>query len=81
MGKYPKIDLKTDRTNSTTNEREETTLKKVVSAETWFRGEMDPGCCGEVAAWVTEKDERRERSAQRHAWGKHFLLAAENKRG
>lgn len=42
---------------------------------------MDPGCCREVAARVTEKDERRERSAQRNVWGKHFLLAAENKRG
>ena len=67
----------TNRTNSTIKEREEAMLKKVGSAETWFRGEMDPGCCGEEAM-VSEKGKREnERSAQWHAWGNCIPLATE----
>ena len=42
----PEINLKTDRTNSTTKGREETTLKKVGSVEMWAGGETDFGGCG-----------------------------------
>jgi len=54
----PEIDLKTDRTNCTTKRREEATLKKVGSVETWLRGEMDHGCCGGEGAIVEEKGKR-----------------------
>ena len=42
----PEIDLETDRTNSTTKGRKEAISKKVESAETWLRGEMDHDCPG-----------------------------------
>ena len=47
--------MKTDRTNSTTKAKEEATLKKVGSVETWFREEMDHGCCGGEGAMVMKK--------------------------
>ena len=47
--------LKTDRTNSTTKEREETTSEKVGSTEMWFRRETDPGCCRGEGVVVMEK--------------------------
>jgi len=69
------IDLKTDRTNSTTREREEATLKKVGSVEMWFRGEMNCGCCGGERAMITKGERERERSTQGITQGKHFPKA------
>ena len=54
----PEIDLKTDRTNSTTKGREEATVKKGGSAEMQFNGETDPGYCVREGATVTEKGKR-----------------------
>ena len=46
-------------TNSTTKGREEATLKKVVSVEVLFRGEMDCRCCrGEGTVVMRQKGER-----------------------
>lgn len=53
------IDLKTDRTNCISREREEGNLRKVGSEEMWFGGEMDGGYCGE-GALVVEKGKREE---------------------
>ena len=62
------INLKTDRTNSTTKGKEEATLKKVRSAETEFRGESDHSCCGREGAVVAEKG-KRNRSTPVNARG------------
>ena len=54
----PENDLKTGRTNSTTEGREEATLKKVGSMEIWFWREMDCGHCDEERAVIVEKSKR-----------------------
>lgn len=49
------IDLRTDGTNWTTRGREEATWSKVGSAETWFGGVTDCGCCGGKKPWSWRK--------------------------
>ena len=56
-------------------------MKKLGSAETWYREEMDHGCSGVEGTRVTEKG-KRERSTQGDAEGETFPKAIgwENKR-
>ena len=76
--KYPRNNLKTDRINTTTTGREEATSKKVGTAERWFGGEMDHGCCkGEGA--VGEEKGKRERSTKGSAQ-EHFRKALAGKK-
>ena len=73
----PEVDLKTDRTNSTTKGREEATSKNVGSALTCFRRKMYPGCCRGQGAMVTEGkreehtgEHTRKRFPNSHWFGK-----------
>lgn len=50
--------MKTNRANSTTREREETTSKKIEGVDMWFRGEMDLRYCRPEQTVVTEKGRR-----------------------
>lgn len=49
--------MKTGKTNSTTNGREETTSKKIEISEMQLRKERNNGCCNMEEAMVTEKGE------------------------
>lgn len=50
------FDLKTGRTNSTTQDREEVTSKKLGNAEALFGGERDCIHCDQEGAVVSETD-------------------------
>lgn len=78
----PDISLNTDRTHSTTKGREEAILRRVGSAETWFRGETDHRFCRGEAAKVTKKDEK-DRSTQGELTRRMFpkTIGLGNKKG
>lgn len=56
--------MKTRRTNSTTKVREDSTLKKVVSVETWFGRKIDPGHSVGEGDTITEKGARQTNTAK-----------------
>ena len=60
------INLKADRTNSTTKGKEEATSKKVVKKEIWFMGDRDCGFYGGDGAMVMQIDgqEREEHTVE-----------------
>lgn len=60
----PETGPKTDKTNSTFKEREETTLKEVGSVEAWLREETNPDCCRGEVPIVTEKGKREEHTGE-----------------
>ena len=66
--------MDTNRINSTTKGREETTLMKVGSADMWFRGKTDGRCCRGKGIMVAEKG-KIESSTQENTQGKYFSKA------